>query len=447
MFKYVSVEFPTVDPASAPNRIIDFELSQGRYNHEVGVIKFRDWGVDYTALSSGTPIHLSLFDGATPNPIRNFYGYVHHAKPIKNPSQNYLEVTFISASWVMKNEVQTTYIGMSADAIVASIAAKYKFASYTVPHPRVYPQVNQAGISDWGLMVKLAKQCGYSLRTENTEIYFEPVLNEYTNYRSEAPIYTMRESDNRDGWTIYSFEPMVGEHLPFDEESKSAPAISGIDRNTTSTIAHTRPSRNRKTNSIAQIEFFDRYDTHVVANNASVAQYEAQAAEDRASFPYRAIVEVKGDPILHPNTPIYLEGVGPEYETFWTVLSTEHIIKEVSKNLYMYTTKLIVGTDSLGTPASWSDNKQILSPSPSPVRTIIPGATQTVIVPQTKLVNVSSYNIPQLSGVFGSLKNRIGAALPGATWVTATATLNPILTAIGSQTTQLSPTTLIGTVI
>lgn len=447
MFKYVSVEFPTVDPASVPSRIINFEMSQGRYNHEVGVIKFRDWGIDYTTLSSGTPVQISLFDGVTPNPIRNFYGYVHHAKPIKNPAQNYLEVTFISASWVMKNEVQTTYVGMSADAIVASIAAKYKFASYTVPHPRIYPQVNQAGISDWGLMVKLAKQCGYSLRTENTELYFEPVLNEYSKYRSEAPIYTMRESDNRDGWTLYSFEPMVGENMPLDEESKSAPAISGLDRNTTSTIAHTRPIRNKKTSSISQIEFFDRYDTHVVANNSSTAQYEAQAAEDRASFPYRATVEVKGDPILHPNMPIYLEGVGAEYETFWTVLNTEHVIKEVSKNLYVYTTKLIVGTDSLGAPISWSDNKQVLRPSTSPVRTIIPGATQTVIIPQTKLANVSSYNIPQLSGVFGQLKNRVGASSPGPTWVTATATLNPILTAIGSQSVQLSPTTLIGTVI
>lgn len=427
----MSVDFPTVDDITAPSYVIDFTLTQSRYAHEVGVITFRDWGVDYTTLSSGTPVYITLFNGITSGTIKNFYGYVHHVKPIKTPATNYLEVTVISASWVMKNEMQNTYSGMSADAIVASIAAKYKFACYTVPHPRIYPQVNQAGISDWGLMVKLAKQCGYSLRTENTEIYFEPVLNEYTNYRSEAPIYTMRASNDKDGWSIYSFEPMIGENLPLDEDSKSAPAISGVDANTTSPLAHTKQLRNKHTSSLSQIEFFDRFDTHVVANNSAIAQYEAQAAEDRASFSYRAAVEVKGDHLLHPNMPIYLRGVGSDYETFWTVLSTEHVVKEVSRNLYMYTTKLIVGTDSLGSPVAWTDNQQILAPNDTPIRTIIPGVTQTVVVPETKLSNVSNYAAPQLSGTFGTLKNRSGSDVPGATWVTATTTLNPILTPIG----------------
>jgi phage protein D len=447
VFKYLTVDFPTVDPVSAPSYLLSFELAQSRYSHEVGVLKFRDWGVQYSTISAGTPVHLTMYNGITPTPVRHFYGYVHHAKPIKSPLQNHLEVTVISSSWVMKNEVQNTYIGMSADAIISSIAAKYKFASYTVPHPRIYPQVNQAGISDWGLMVKLAKQCGYSLRTENTELYFEPVLHEYTNYRSQAPIYTMRDGNNRDGWNIYNFEPVIGESMPYDDETKSAPAISGLDRNTISPIAHTRPTRNKKTNSNTQIEFFDRFDTHIVANNSSVAQYEAQAAEDRASFPYRATLEVKGDHSLHPNMPIFLKGVGPEYETFWVVLSVEHIIKETSRNLYVYTTKLVVGADSLGAPVTWSDNQLVLFPSTAPTRTIVSGATQTVIIPQTKLSNSNVFVAPQLAGSFGNIKNRSSSVLPAPTWITGTSTLNPILTPVGSQAPQLAPKTLIGTVI
>jgi hypothetical protein len=447
MFKYIDVSFPTLEPLTAPSYVMGFELIQNRYKHEVGVITFRDWGVAYSNIAAGTPVHISMYNGITPNPAREFYGYVHHAKPIKTPAQNNVEVTVISSSWAMKNEAQNIYTDVSADAIVSAIAAKYNFASFTIPHPRIYPQVTQTGISDWGLMVKLAKQCGYSLRTQNTEIYFEPVLYEFTNYRSEAPTYTMRDANNKSGWSIYSFEPLIGESLPYGDESKAAVAISGLDRSTVSPIAHTPTNRNKKTSSISQIEFFDRFDTHVVANNVSVAQYEAQAAEDRASFPYRAEVLVKGDHNLHPNMPIFLEGVGSEYETFWVVLSAEHVVKETSRNMYTYVTHLIVGTDALGVANVWTDNKQVISPATTPIRTIIPGATQTVVVPTTKLTNATSSVAPQLAGVFGTLKNRAGSAIPGATWATGTASLNPILTPVGSQAITSNPKNLLGTVI
>jgi hypothetical protein len=175
------------------------------------------------------------------------------------------------------------------------------------------------------------------------------------------------------------------------------------------------------------------------------AQYEAQAAEDRSSFPYRATLEIKGDHTLHPNMPIYLEGVGAEYETFWTILSVEHVVKEVSRTLFMYTTRLIVGTDSLGTSVTWSDNKQVIKPSVSPTRTILPNVTQTVVIPETKLSNTGGITSSQLSGSLGVLKNRSGSLISSPTWVTGTTTLNPILTPIGSQAPILNPTTLLGT--
>lgn len=447
MFKFVEIEFPTSDPTSVPSYPMSVNLHQGRYSHEVAVIKFRDALDDYTAFDSGTPIHLTLFNGMSSAASKDFYGYVHHVKPVRNPIQNYIEVTAISASWAMKNESQAIYKDMSADGIVQSIASKYKFACYTVPHPRIYPQVSQAGISDWGLMVRLARQCGYSLRTENTELYFEPVLHEYTNYRSQAPTFTLNEADTNLGWTIYSFEPLIGDALPLGDESKSAPAISGLDKVAKEPIAHTRPIRNKKTNSTGSIEFFDRYDTHVVANTVDVAQYEAQAAEDRASFAYRAVAEVRGDHTIHPNMPIYIQGVGPLYDTFWVVLKAEHKITEVARFQYTYTTVLTLGTDSLGAPAVWTDNKQITQPAAEPTRTIIPGVAQTAVIPQTILSNANYYNVPQLVGSFGTLKNRVGSATPAPVWVTGTATLNPILTPVGSQAPNLNAKTLLGTVI
>jgi len=445
VFNYLKVTFPNT--TLSPSSVLSFNYYQNRYKHEVAVIKFRDWNVEYSVISSGSPVQFQMFHGVTAGAVKTFYGYVHHVSPTRTPGQNITEVTVIGASWVMKNESQHIYKGLSADAIVTQMAKKYKFASFTVSHPRVFPQVSQAGHTDWGLLVRLAKQCGYSLRTENTEIYFQPMLYEYTNYRSQAPRFIMRESNNPGGSTIYSFKPMIGESIPYEQETKAATAVSGIDRPSINGLSLTQPTRNKKTRSSSSLEFFDKYETSIVANNADTAKHEAKAAEDRASFPYRATVEVKGDPLLRPDMPVYLQGVGAQYEGYWTILGTEHKIYEKERNNQIYTTILTVGSDSLGAAVTWTDNQTITQPATTPTRTIIPGVTQTVITPKSTLINTTPYNLPQKKGTFGTLNNRTGDSISSPTWISQTVTLNPILTVPGSSSpTRSTAQASIGTI-
>lgn len=410
---------------NAPTAIYSARLMQTKYEHELAVIQFKDWGVIYEHVQPGTPVEINLKYN---NNRKKFLGYVHHIKPEKTPGTNFTEVVFIGASFVMKQASQTIYRDITADQIVQRIAKKHGFVAYTVPHNRVYPQVAQAGHTDWEIMVRLAKQCGYSLRTENTELYFQPMLNEYTNFRTEASSFIMLSANNTAGTTIYSFNPLIGESLEFDDSLKAAVAVSGVDKFSTDPVSITKLKRNKKTRKKQKSEYFDRFDTSVVAPDMATAAFEAEAAENRNAFPYRATVEVIGSPEVKVDSTVYLNGLGPTYSGYWTVLSVEHKIVETELKRQTFSTVLVVGTDSLGAANKWIDNQLVASPSYSPERKIVPNIRQTKRRPTSILLNKNASISPQITPNFGTLKNRAQVTVKGKpveapVWKTTTPSL------------------------
>jgi phage protein D len=364
---------------------------------------FKDWGVQYDVVKPGSPVQLTI-NGY--NQQRDLYGYVHHINVDRAPGKYFTEVVVIGASFPMKQQSQNVYINVTADQVVKEIASSYNFVSYVVPHPRVYPQIAQAGHSDWELLVRLSKQCGYTLRANNTELYFQPVMEDFTKYREEAPHYIMRSSSDPQGSTIYSFKPMIGESVPYEDATKGAVAVNGVDSVNTTPISITQQIRAAKTRDKQQTEFFDRFDTATVANTALVAQYEAEAAENRNYFPYRGTVEVLGNPNLRPDMPVYLDGIGDPYAGYWVILEATHHIVEEELNRQRYTTTLVVGTDSLGSATRWTDSKTVSSPDYTPKRTIIPNVLQTKVKPVTVLNKKIKYESPANTGTFGDPQNR-----------------------------------------
>jgi hypothetical protein len=242
----------------------------------------------------------------------------------------------------------------------------------------------------------------------------------------------MRGVTDPEGSTIYSFRPLIGESLSFKDAQKSAVAISGVDKTTSSRLAITKQVKNAKTRRKKEPEVFDYFDTSVVAPDIETAGYEAEAAENRNTFPYRARVEVLGNPDLRPDLPIFLDGLGTSYSGYWVVLSAEHRIIEQQLNQQLYTTVITVGADSLGSAEAWADNKIVTSPDYLQKRTIIPNVKQTKVVPKTSLKKPSTFPTPQTKGTFGGSSNR--KQLPTSnrdqkspTWKSTTRTLNNII--------------------
>jgi len=426
MFNYVTVDFP--ETTIQPTVIYSAEVYQNMYAHEVASLKFKDWGVQYDVVRTGSPVHLKI-TGTLES--RDFYGYVHHVNIKKTPGTNFTEVVVIGASYPMKQQRQKVYSNTTADQVVKAIADTHNFVAFTVPHPRVYPQVSQAGHSDWEIMVRLAKQSGYLLRANNTEIYFQPLMYDYTNLRESAPKFVMRQANDPLGSTLYSFTPTIGDSIQYDDSAKGAVAISGVDITNAAPISITQQIRNTKTRIKQQAEFFDKFDTGVVAPDVQTASYEAQAAESKNYFPYRGRAEVLGRPDLKPGMPVYLDGLGDTYSGYWVILEAHHHIAEEELNRQKYTTSLVLGTDSLGTAVTWTDSKIVTSPNYTPKRTVIPNVRQTNVKPVTNLNKKVVYPSATSYSSFGTLENRAKPSVNGRTnapaiWQTGTSSLDPV---------------------
>lgn len=428
MFNFISVKFP--ETSLSISTVYNARLIQSRYQHEILVIEFKDWGLEYDVVSPGTAVSVQIVDGEFK---RDFYGYVHHIKAKKTPALNFSEVTFVGGSFPMKQQRQEVYKDKTVDQVIKSIATDHDFVCYAIPHPRVFSQISQAGMSDWAFMAKLAKQCGYSLRTENTELYFQPMLEDYKNLRSEAPSFVMQNLAMPGGSTLYSFSPLISESVEYEGAWKSAVAVSGVDIASGEAISVTQQNRNKKTRSKQQFEFFDSFDVSTVALTADMATYEAEAAESRNSFPYRATAEILGSIEVRPDMPIHITGVDSPYNGYWVVLSAEHIIVEEARNAFKYTTIVELGTDSLGLAGTWIDSQTITAPNVKQKRVIKPNVKQTKVRPKTTL-NIKRKKIVDTNkGSFGIIKNRAkptvvrGKSTASNTWKSKTKSLNTVI--------------------
>ena len=381
MYDFVEIDFPEAD--IKPSQLISMSFHQERYKHEFATFVFRDWNQDYNNIRPGTPVSFTLNGGST---SRDVNGYIHHVKPNITPGKHYTEINVIGASYQLKQPSQQVYKDVTADQVVTQIAKRNGFAYKAVPHPRKYKQISQAGLTDLQMLVKVAKQSGYSLLLQNAEIHFQPVTKLHDQEKANAPRFIMRTHTQPEGSTLYSFKPLLGESLDIEGEKKSATAVAGVDAYTAEIIQVTNQTRSKPTKQRFEPEYFDGFATGIVANDHDVAKNEAKSFDERTKFAYHAHAEVLGDAGLYPDMPIYLEGVGFDYEGYWVVLKTEHKVVQTSHQQLMYTTLLTLGTDSLGeSNKTNATDGNLLQPNPVAKRTIVPGVRQTNKKAQTKL--------------------------------------------------------------
>ena len=394
MFNYLDIQFPTLDVPLF--RAAEFTHTHARYEHEVTDILFDDWAVPYESISAGTPVTTILSGlGAS----RTINGYIHHIEPDLSPSKNHVKVTVIGASYTLKQQSQKVWVNATADQVIADIATDNGFSYIAIPHSRVYDQISQAGMTDWQLMVKLAKQSGYSLKADNTTLIFQPLTQDFTDVRQNASYYVMGGLEGK-STGIYSFKPLIGDSIPYMDAKKATVAISGVDRATAVDHANTNQSFIPNTRAISVSPIFDSYHTDVVAPSFEIAKYESDAADERNRYAYRGTVVIPGNPTVLPDAPIFLDGLNATYSGYWTVLSAEHFVKEE-----VYTTTLEVGTDALGLSVKWTDNKDIAAPEQTIKRVITPGVRQTNLVPKTVLNKTTSTLRKGASTPVSSVKN------------------------------------------
>lgn len=375
MSDVISVHFPNA--RVQPQRVYKASYRQKNYEHDFARVYFRDWDLDITKVKPGSPMQIML-EG------KEFVGYVHDVKANRDAQSNFTEVSFIGASYVMRQASQQTYKNMTASMVAEKIAKKYGFSYKIVPHPRVFAQLSQAGMTDWEFLVALAKRCGYFVRVHSTSLYFQPLLQEFDEKIVEAPKYTQIDAGFKSRFPLYSFSPKVGETLTHHGADKSAVSIAGVNPETGQYFKYTKQRRGSTTRSISQPELFDKHATNTVASSYEAAVYEAISADEKSKFPYAGEAEILGNASIRPGSPIYLDGLGNKYSGYWTVLEVEHEVFEESLNQHRFTTVLHVGTDSLGAS---NTSKYPAAPADRARRFISPAVRNTRIVPKNIIKN------------------------------------------------------------
>jgi hypothetical protein len=366
-----------------------------RYKHEYVKMYLQEWNTAYSDVKVGSPVEITM---NSPYASKKVVGYIHKVRPDISPEKHFVEVEILGASTVMKQATQKIWTQVTADQVVTEIAKKYNFSYSATPHPRVFDHLSQAGETDWEFLVKLAYRCGYTLRAEGTSLYFDQMTADFNDLKANAPYFIMRQSNHPSGFNLFSFVPEISEATEHDGAMKAATAVSGVDLNTASSLVKTNQTRPTTSRVTSQTEFFDRFHTSAVIPNASVATYEALAADERARYPYRGEAVVLGDARLRPDMPIYLDGIGQDYSGYWTILEARHIFKET-----MYVTELILGTDSLGQSSNGA-----LAPNSIPVRTVLSNKQRTTVQPVSKLAtNTKPVNGAVTNSGFSKTKNRL----------------------------------------
>jgi phage protein D len=393
VYNYLSIEFPLAQ--NAPKRTSAFVLKQARFAHEIATARFKDWDVQYVNVKPGDPVKCVLRGRDT---SREFVGYIHDIKPEISPTARFVTVTIIGASYQLKQARQRVFENVTAPDVVRIIAREHNFAVDIEEHPRVYPQVVQAGISDFQLLARLAQQCGYLFRVDNTTIKFKKTTTDYNANRANAQNFEMNEAGNPAGYTMYSFNLILGESNRYSDAYKSAVQVGGVDPTTQVVSLVTNQVKAKAIRSKAETEFFDSYATDTVAPDTQSAYYESVSADERNRFPYRAHVQVLGTPNLAPGMPVFLSKIGPEYSGYWIVLSTEHHIVEVKPNVLQYTTYLQVGSDSIG-DANVLNGVNILKPETIKKRALVPGVRNNPPSNKSKLKKGTGEYVNHLSQI------------------------------------------------
>jgi len=368
---YVSISFPTL--TQQPKRVYRATLYQEVFAHDYATIELRDWNVDPLNIKPGTLMILNIKG-------KDYHGYVHDLQNEQTTAKNFTQIGFIGASYVMKQSSQKIYRDMSSDQIVAEIAKAHGFAYKVTPHPRIYPQVAQAGLTDWDLMVRLAKESGYFLRAENTEIYFQPLTEDFTNLITESLTFQKGDGGFKPRNPIYSFKPLISETLSHFGFKKAATSVGGVDPITGQEFKITTQKSFNPSRQFSNQELFDDHATTAVANDYQTAKHLANASDEYSRFPYAATAQVLGDSALRPFLPVYLKNVGTEYSGYWTLLSVTHTVVEEYLNHHMYTCTLTVASDSLGRA---SDPRIPETPTNIPVRHIMPNQKNRNVKPKT----------------------------------------------------------------
>jgi hypothetical protein len=200
-------------------------------------------------LLNGDPVSFTYGSGKD---VSTFNGHVHYVDQANTLKTGNTDVYCTAASYILKETGQNIYTDLTADQVVSKIATRFKFAATTQKHPRVRKAVVQGGQTYWQLMTSLAKQTGFALIADNTNITFVSKDKIFNTKKKNAPYFFyvdgpdtgMQVPMTRMYGTIVEFHPNISDKSP-ERGVVVDRTINGIDPKTGNQIHVTHPYKNK----------------------------------------------------------------------------------------------------------------------------------------------------------------------------------------------------------
>lgn len=324
-------------------------LRQSAREHDQAVLTIRSKSLDwYRTLASGTPVQID-WKGTTTGSGR-FVGYVSHVRPHRRAANNDFEyeVVCIAASWDLRRTGRKTWRNRSIPEIVQSIGKEFGFKVVTKAHPLRRPQTVLAGETYWSFLHKMGERIGYTLRVEQTTIYFLPVETMVANNLSSAPFLSIMDLNPGPDWdtaTIQSFTAWGGDTNESADYSADAVAITSVDPQTGKVHTEKKDPRSALKKQKKTKPRFTRFPADVAAHSRREAQFLSQGRADNGSMSIDARILAIGDGNIQPYRPVFLSLFERGLSGYWIVKSVTHTMSGIDGD---YTVEAVVSTDSLG---------------------------------------------------------------------------------------------------
>lgn len=295
-----------------------------------------------------------------------FTGYVVYLEPVSvtkdglvnsSPFQ-IVRMYCLSASYVMKSRRSRVWEGVTLPDIVKNFSDSYKF-SMSVPQDSYrFKRLTQSGQSDWEFLTKVAGSLGYSVFVEGTHIHVWDPFQALGRRSSYGILKTLRGLNG-------NVTPNVGQVLRFEGRIG---AVSTSGSRTLDTL-HIL-DKDGKTVSVGNATIDDKSglgttlesrfnDTLPINADTYEMAYKLVHGRLRKKFPLSAVVDITGNPTLHPGGIVLLDKYDAEFDGFWYIVGVRHeltrselvTILELAKDSIDGESPLITGSEYLRPPA------------------------------------------------------------------------------------------------
>lgn len=367
------------DGERSPTPTESVRVLQKEFHHDIAVVTIYGENAESRKYRTGAPVEIQY---GAPSNVEHFFGYVNHIEPVfeqERVSRNLrkTKVVCVGASWALKAPLQKAYTGRTATSIIREIAEANKFTTDVEESDVVWQQLASPGKTQWEFLVSLAKQIGFTLYCNQTEVRCFDQFAHLRSGKGALPFYAGQEVGSPTLVTVKEFRPISGETTPVGGE-KAKRIAYGVDPRRASVVKVTDDMSTTVTlGREASAPIFEKFEQDLVVTDPQQAAQRLGAVTKANRFHLQATATIIGDTRVTQGSIIAILGAGDRNSGYWYVQEVEHKADQQA-----YVMDVCLGRDSYG-------QTTVLTPSGTRVlrERYNPFDSRVAIPPPTVFVN------------------------------------------------------------